>query len=104
MPQAMHYSDLAHQVWSYAEVGYKEHLKALSCCSVSSRAAGFEVEAGVAGIPTSFVASFGSGKPVIGILGEFDALTGLVPAVRWVIVARCMKARLVMPVGTICLA
>lgn len=71
-----HYSDLAHQVWSYAEVGYKEH-KSTELLQGELRAAGFEVEAGVAGIPTSFVASFGSGKPVIGILGEFDALPGL---------------------------
>ena len=41
------------------------------------RAAGFQVTAGVAGIPTAFVATFGSGKPVIGIVGEFDALPGL---------------------------
>jgi aminobenzoyl-glutamate utilization protein B len=41
------------------------------------RAAGFKVEAGVAGIPTAFVATWGTGKPVIGIMGEFDALPGL---------------------------
>ena len=41
------------------------------------KAAGFQVTAGVAGIPTAFVATFGSGKPVIGIVGEFDALPGL---------------------------
>ena len=41
------------------------------------RAAGFQVTAGVADIPTAFVATFGSGKPVIGIVGEFDALPGL---------------------------
>ncbi len=71
-----HYSGLAHQVWSYAEVGYKEH-KSTELLQGELRAAGFKVEAGVAGMPTSFVASFGSGKPVIGILGEFDALPGL---------------------------
>ena len=38
---------------------------------------GFKVEKGVAGMPTCFVATWGSGKPVIGILGEFDALPGL---------------------------
>lgn len=41
------------------------------------RAAGFEVSADVAGIPTAFVASYGSGKPVIGVLAEFDALPGV---------------------------
>ena len=38
---------------------------------------GFEIQAGVADIPTAFVASAGSGEPVIGILAEFDALPGL---------------------------
>ena len=41
------------------------------------RAAGFQVTAGVAGIPTAFVATFGSGQPVIGIVGEYDALPNL---------------------------
>jgi metal-dependent amidase/aminoacylase/carboxypeptidase family protein len=38
---------------------------------------GFQVQAGIAGIPTAFVATYGAGKPVIGILGEYDALPGL---------------------------
>jgi aminobenzoyl-glutamate utilization protein B len=38
---------------------------------------GFKVERGVAGMPTAFIASWGSSKPVIGILGEYDALPGL---------------------------
>lgn len=71
-----YYSDLSHKIWSYAEVGYKEY-KSTELLQGELKAAGFEVETGVAGIPTSFVASFGSGKPVIGILGEFDALPGL---------------------------
>src|SRR5260221_735766 len=39
--------------------------------------AGFQIEAGVAGMPTAFVATYGSGKPMIGILGEYDALPGV---------------------------
>lgn len=70
------YKKVALQIWNYAEVGYKEvkssalHQKILSDN-------GFTVEAGVADIPTAFVATYGSGKPVIGILAEFDALPGL---------------------------
>ena len=41
------------------------------------RDAGFSVETGVAGIPTAFVATYGTGSPAIGILAEFDALPGL---------------------------
>jgi len=73
------YDDLkkiALQIWGFAEIGYKEsqsaalHQKTLSD-------AGFKVDAAVADMPTAFVATFGSGKPVIGILAEFDALPGL---------------------------
>jgi aminobenzoyl-glutamate utilization protein B len=41
------------------------------------RESGFEVRTGVSGMPTAFVASYGSGRPVIGILAEYDALPGL---------------------------
>ncbi len=70
------YKKIALQIWGFAEVGYKEtqssalHQKTLS-------ANGFTLQSGVAEIPTAFVATYGSGKPVIGILCEFDALPGL---------------------------
>ncbi|HHL53361.1 MAG TPA: amidohydrolase [Flammeovirgaceae bacterium] len=70
------YADMAMQIWQYAEVGYQE-VKSSKLLQDKLREAGFTVEAGVAGIPTSFVASYGSGKPVIGLLAEFDALPGL---------------------------
>jgi aminobenzoyl-glutamate utilization protein B len=70
------YADVAHQIWSFAEVGYQEE-KSSALLQSQLRAAGFDVKSGVAEIPTAFVASFGSGKPVIGIVGEFDALPGL---------------------------
>ena len=70
------YKKIALDIWSYAEVGYKEK-ESSALLQRTLKENGFEVQAGVAGIPTAFVASFGSGKPVIGILAEFDALPGL---------------------------
>ena len=70
------YAAIASQIWSFAEVGYQEK-QSSALLQAELRKAGFKVEAGVAGIPTAFVAEYGSGKPVIGILAEFDALPGL---------------------------
>ena len=70
------YADVAKQIWAFAEVGYQEQ-RSSALLQQQLRAAGFTVRAGVAEIPTAFVATFGSGKPVIGILGEYDALPGL---------------------------
>ncbi|MCC6461372.1 MAG: amidohydrolase, partial [Saprospiraceae bacterium] len=67
---------LSDQVWAFAETALREHQSAKVLADYAE-AQGFRVERGVAGMPTAFVASFGSGKPVIGILGEFDALPGL---------------------------
>lgn len=67
---------ISRQIWELAEVGYKEE-KSAALLQEQLGKAGFEVTANVAGMPTAFVASFGSGKPVIGILGEYDALPGL---------------------------
>jgi aminobenzoyl-glutamate utilization protein B len=74
--QATHYGDVSRKIWEFAEVGYKE-VKSSELLKSELRNAGFEIQEGVAQIPTAFVASWGSGKPVIGILGEFDALPGL---------------------------
>ena len=70
------YATVAKQIWGFAEVGYQEQ-KSSALLQQQLRAAGFQVKAGVADIPTAFVATFGSGKPIIGIVGEFDALPGL---------------------------
>jgi len=74
--RATEYADVAHQIWTHAELGYIEH-KSTKLLQDKLSAAGFKVEAGVAKIPTAFAASFGSGEPVIGILAEFDALPGV---------------------------
>lgn len=70
------YAKIAHQIWEFAEPGYLE-VKSSALLQEELKNAGFDVKAGVAGIPTAFVASYGSGQPVIGILAEYDALPGL---------------------------
>ena len=70
------YKKIALQIWDFAEVGYKE-VKSSALLQKTLADNGFTVKAGVAEIPTAFVASYGSGSPVIGILAEFDALPGL---------------------------
>jgi aminobenzoyl-glutamate utilization protein B len=70
------YAEVAHQIWTHAELGYMEQ-KSSQLLQDKLTEAGFEVENGVAGIPTAFSASYGSGKPIIGILAEFDALPGV---------------------------
>ncbi|MEO5595014.1 MAG: M20 family metallopeptidase [Chitinophagaceae bacterium] len=69
------YKKIAMQIWDFAEVGYKE-VKSSALHQKTLQDNGFTVQAGVADIPTAFVATYGSGKPVIGILAEFDALPG----------------------------
>lgn len=66
----------ARSLWEFAEVGYQE-TRSSALLQGQLAAEGFSVEAGVAGIPTAFVASYGSGEPVLAILGEFDALPGI---------------------------
>lgn len=63
-------------IWSYAETGLEETRSAQELMTVLKKH-GFTVSTGVAGMPTAFVASYGSGQPVIGILAEYDALPGL---------------------------
>lgn len=67
---------LSDQVWRYAETALRETRSAKALADFAE-AQGFRVERGVAGMPTAFVASFGQGEPVIGILGEYDALPGI---------------------------
>jgi aminobenzoyl-glutamate utilization protein B len=69
------YIAVANRIWALAEVGYQEQ-QSSALLQDELRRAGFTVQAGVAGIPTAFVASYGSGRPVIGVLAEFDALPG----------------------------
>jgi len=70
------YGEAAKTIWNFAEVGYQEEKSSALLQDMLSKE-GFKIQKGVAGIPTAFVASFGEGQPVIGILGEYDALPGL---------------------------
>ena len=67
---------LSDEIWGYAELAFSEKRSA-AALTRALEAEGFAVERGLAGIPTAFSGRFGSGGPVIGILGEFDALSGL---------------------------
>ncbi len=67
---------VALQLWNWAEVGYQEE-QSSARLQKELRDAGFSVRSGVAGMPTAFVAEYGSGKPVIAILAEMDALPGV---------------------------
>lgn len=70
------YKQTALQIWDFAEVGYKE-VKSTALLQEELSKNGFKIEKGVGGMPTAFVASYGSGSPIIAILAEFDALPGL---------------------------
>ena len=71
-------TDLSDKIWSFEEIAFQETQSAKALADFAE-AHGFTVKRGVAEIPTAFTAEFGSGSPVIGILGEFDALPGLSP-------------------------
>lgn len=67
---------MALELWNWAEVGYQE-VQSSARLQKELRDAGFTIRTGVAEMPTAFVAEYGSGKPVIGILAEMDALPGV---------------------------
>ena len=73
-------TDLATQIWENPELGLHEHESARTLRE-PLEGAGFEIERGIEGMPTAFVASYGEGTPKIGILSEYDALPGLSQAV-----------------------
>src|SRR5436309_15978178 len=67
---------MAQQIWEWAETGYKETRSATLLADALEKA-GVKIERGVAKIPTALTASIAAGKPVIGILGRYDAPHGL---------------------------
>ena len=67
---------LSDAIWAHAEIAFQEDDSSKLLADYAEEN-GFTVERGVAGMPTAFVATYGSGKPVISILGEFDALPGI---------------------------
>ncbi len=68
--------EMSDQIWAYAETALQEHQSAKVLADYA-KANGFKIEMGVGEVPTAFIATYGSGKPIIGIMGEFDALPGL---------------------------
>ena len=68
--------EISDKVWEFAELGLIE-FKSSALLADELEKHGFRVERGIAGMPTAFVAAWGEGKPVIGIMGEYDALPGL---------------------------
>lgn len=68
--------DLSTRIWGFAETALRERRSAAALADYAEQQ-GFAVTRGVAGMPTAFVATFGSGSPVIGIMGEYDALPGI---------------------------
>jgi aminobenzoyl-glutamate utilization protein B len=67
---------LSDQIWAFAETALREHRSAAALADYAEQQ-GFKVQRGVAGMPTAFVATFGQGRPVIGVMGEYDALPGI---------------------------
>ena len=67
---------LSDRIWDYSELKFSEY-KSASALETFMEQEGFQVERGIAGMDTAFCCTFGSGKPVIGFLGEYDALSGL---------------------------
>lgn len=74
--QTEKYASIAMQIWDLAEMGYLEE-QSSSLLQETLSKEGFTIKKSVADIPTAFVAEYGSGLPIIAILGEFDALPGL---------------------------
>src|ERR1041384_4179414 len=69
-------TDLSDQIWRFAETALRETRSSKVLADYAEKQ-GFEVKRGVAGMPTAFVATYGQGRPIIGVLGEFDALPGI---------------------------
>lgn len=74
--QTLKYSEIAQEIWRFAEMGYQEKQSSALLQQTLSEA-GFTIQTGVADIPTAFIAEYGTEGPVIAILGEYDALPGL---------------------------
>ena len=69
-------TSLSDKIWEYAEISMLEYKSAAEYCAIL-KDQGFQVAEGICGVPTAFSGTYGNGKPIIGILGEYDALSGL---------------------------
>ncbi len=68
--------ELSDSIWSFAEIGLEEY-NSSKCLADYAEINGFTVERDISGMPTAFIASYGTGTPIIGIFSEYDALPGL---------------------------
>ncbi len=69
-------AEMSNRLWDFAEIALEEHQSAGYLAEVLEDE-GFAVETGVAGMPTAFIASWGSGRPILGVLAEYDALPNI---------------------------
>lgn len=98
-----HFSALSDEIWDHPETRFTEtHSAELLANALEQE--GFAVERGVGGIETAFIASFGSGHPVIALLGEYDALAGLSQQAGCATHLRWWKTAMVTAVGITCSA
>ena len=74
--QSAELNALSDQIWAHAEIALEETESGKALADYAEQQ-GFRVERGIAGMPMAFIASYGKGKPIIGVLGEYDALPGL---------------------------
>ena len=74
--QTSFYGEIAQTIWNFAEMGYQEE-RSVALLQKTLKDEGFSIKSGVADMPTAFIAEYGSGSPVIAVLGEYDALPGL---------------------------
>ena len=74
-------AEMSMQLWDFSEIALEEHQSSAYLAQLLEQE-GFTVETGVAGMPTAFVASWGSGRPVLGVLAEYDALPNIGNAVE----------------------
>ena len=70
------YDSLQHRIWYFAETGYNEYQSSETWIKYLEDN-GFRIQKGVAGIPTAFIATYGEGAPVIGMMAEYDAIKGM---------------------------
>ncbi|MEH7386444.1 amidohydrolase [Bacillus sp. JJ1521] len=75
------FTEMAKKIWENPQIAYEESF-ASNLQASKLKEEGFRVQSAIGGIPTAFIAEYGSGKPIIGILGEYDALPGLSQTVR----------------------
>ncbi len=94
------FSRLSDEIWNHPETCFEETVSAELLCKALEKE-GFTVEKNIAGMKTAFIGRFGHGKPVIGFLAEFDALSGMSQEAGLAEKSRWRAVKTVMDAGTI---